>query len=570
MTTFTVPEVGITIHDGSVPRIDVGNTGTVPVMITGMSNPLNPGFSVRVPTGGAAVTCYAVGGTGTVEVMSAGVAAPDRPSQVDEGDLDDDLAVRVWPDLTGDFIADLEAGTTRVVAHRGAGKIRPEHSMEAYRACIAQGIPIEVSAHYVTGGVTPTSLNAPIGVIVCMHDATLDRTTDAAGNLADLTAEAIRNSVKIDIGASINGAGWSDTYRIPVLDDVLQAAWGKVPIILEFKTASSYAVNAFAALLRRYSHPGRNVILKHYSSTGAVSGYVQDMFDEFGIRPWMYLDTDPADGVIAAAAASVRALGGLIGLPNGSTNAKFTTAAATGVPVMAWEVERRYRMGQLETLGVRGMMSPQADYLLADRALLAADQWKWGVRSPGEVSRTESLAPYFTITPADRCITVSTAGHSVLLGALSGPTAWASYEIRWSMRWPTLPTATTHADIIFGQTNDDAYNHQTTTNTGDGYHIAVRPNNTGSVLTMQCYSHVHGVASGTLIGSLADSTIAAAGGWLSFKVTVTPTTITLERTDIVTTPVVITNSEYRGPCIHACIGSSSNNVDFRDVSVVKL
>ena len=55
-----------------------------------------------------------------------------------------------------------------LIAHRGASAYAPEHTMEAYRLAIEQG------ADYVEQDLQITK----DGVLVCLHDTTLERTTD--------------------------------------------------------------------------------------------------------------------------------------------------------------------------------------------------------------------------------------------------------------------------------------------------------------------------------------------------------------------------------------------------------
>jgi hypothetical protein len=55
-----------------------------------------------------------------------------------------------------------------LVAHRGASAYAPEHTLAAYRLALEQG------ADYVEQDLTLTR----DGVLVCLHDDTLERTTD--------------------------------------------------------------------------------------------------------------------------------------------------------------------------------------------------------------------------------------------------------------------------------------------------------------------------------------------------------------------------------------------------------
>src|SRR4029453_17596059 len=56
----------------------------------------------------------------------------------------------------------------QLVAHRGASAYAPEHTLEAYRLAIAQ------KADFVEQDLAVTK----DGVLVCIHDLTLDRTTN--------------------------------------------------------------------------------------------------------------------------------------------------------------------------------------------------------------------------------------------------------------------------------------------------------------------------------------------------------------------------------------------------------
>jgi glycerophosphoryl diester phosphodiesterase len=68
------------------------------------------------------------------------------------------------------------------------------------------------------------------GVIVLLHDATLDRTTNGTGALAERTLDEVRS---LDAGA------WFDALysgeRVPTLDEVLDELAGRVALDLEVK-----------------------------------------------------------------------------------------------------------------------------------------------------------------------------------------------------------------------------------------------------------------------------------------------------------------------------------------------
>ncbi len=75
-----------------------------------------------------------------------------------------------------------------VIAHRGASGLAPENTLAAFKVAIALGADgIEMDVQ----------LSADNRVIV-MHDARVNRTTNATGNIADFTADQIAN---LDAGA---------------------------------------------------------------------------------------------------------------------------------------------------------------------------------------------------------------------------------------------------------------------------------------------------------------------------------------------------------------------------------
>ena len=89
---------------------------------------------------------------------------------------------------------------TIVVAHRGASTQAPENTMEAFRLGVEAGADaIELDVHLTADG-----------QLAVIHDATLDRTTDRDGSVADLTMDEIREA---DAGAEFPGP--DDDFPVP-------------------------------------------------------------------------------------------------------------------------------------------------------------------------------------------------------------------------------------------------------------------------------------------------------------------------------------------------------------------
>ena len=61
-----------------------------------------------------------------------------------------------------------QPGKKILIAHRGASAYAPEHTIEAYRLAISQGADFVEQDLQITKD----------GILICLHDLTLERTTD--------------------------------------------------------------------------------------------------------------------------------------------------------------------------------------------------------------------------------------------------------------------------------------------------------------------------------------------------------------------------------------------------------
>lgn len=91
-----------------------------------------------------------------------------------------------------------------VIGHRGLLQHAPENTLAGFSACLALRLGFEFDVR-----------RSRDGQLVCLHDATVDRTTDGKGKLADLSLAELR---KLDAGRwyASDFAG----QRVPTLDEV--------------------------------------------------------------------------------------------------------------------------------------------------------------------------------------------------------------------------------------------------------------------------------------------------------------------------------------------------------------
>jgi glycerophosphoryl diester phosphodiesterase len=129
-------------------------------------------------------------------------------------------------------------GQCLIIGHRGAAGLAPENTLPAFalaaRHC-ADAIELDIRfAH---------------NILWVIHDATLDRTTDAVGRLEDHTAAQLRR---------VNAGGGA---HLPTLEQVLEATPAEIGINIELKGAGCAA--PLAVLLQGY--PGRDLLVSAFS-----------------------------------------------------------------------------------------------------------------------------------------------------------------------------------------------------------------------------------------------------------------------------------------------------------------
>jgi glycerophosphoryl diester phosphodiesterase len=446
----------------------------------------------------------------------------------------------------------LTAATPFYVAHRGGGDEAAEHTLDAWERAANQGMTaLEVSVQRTADG-----------QLICLHDLTLDRTTTLTGNVTAVTWPDLQNNGSVDIGATMLGPAYK-AQPVPSLRAVLDRFAATSILFLEPKDSSYSTVSAIFAVLDQY--PTARVVWKFSTPAGGgLPGHAQRAKDR-GYATWSYLAADSPQADINGAAEAAD----LIGIPASATTAQIlavvAAATAQGKKVMAWEVHRRYTRDRLVALGVSGIMCSGPTYVRGAAALATSTRWGTGLRAAGEVPHDDFATPatnLATVVAASREVVVPAANRSLLLGSLCPlANAAGTYTITFAMKWPTLPVGTNHADFIFAQQDDRTYQHQNAAN-GDGYHLAFR----GSGL-LQLYSHVNGSTSGTQLGTTVTTATPVADTWMTFSITVTPTQVTIQRTDDASAALTVDTAAHRGGYIHLASASSDTAVRYRDVVV---
>lgn len=241
------------------------------------------------------------------------------------------------------------------LAHRGFSRRGLENSMAAFAAARDLGL------HYVETDAHATA----DGVAVALHDASLDRTTDAHGRVADLPWRAVR-------AARIGGQ-----EPVPALEDVL-GTWPDLRVNVDVKSAAA-AEPVARAIERTRAHDRVCVASFSASRRLATVARLSRPVTVSGARGAVL-------GMLVAGRARLDALARLAtrgvdclqvpvrgGWVRVVDSAFVRAAHRAGVAVHAWTVNDTATMHRLLDLGVDGIVTDRAD-LLRD-VLLARGMW---------------------------------------------------------------------------------------------------------------------------------------------------------------------------------------------------
>ena len=165
-----------------------------------------------------------------------------------------------------------------VVAHRGDWRYAPENSLQAVEHSIKMGVDIvEVDLQ-----------KTKDGVLIIMHDSTLDRTTTGKGKVADKTWEEI-SQFRLR-----NGCGIKTVQKIPTLEELLIATKGRVLINLD--KADRYFDEVYALLQK--TGTARQIVMKGRKPNDEVQALYGDYLGELIYMPVVNLDKPNAREII--------------------------------------------------------------------------------------------------------------------------------------------------------------------------------------------------------------------------------------------------------------------------------
>lgn len=407
-------------------------------------------------------------------------------------------------------------GNQYYIAHRGSGDVLPEHSMPAYQAAVDWGAQcLEISV-----GITSD------GVLICMHDATYDRTTTGKGGLIDQPSSVLET---IRIWQPRLGEAWTrQPPRVPLFEDVLRTFGGTVVLAVEAKVPEAY--EPMMAMVQRRGLEDSVIVKAHHANTQVAqaksAGY--PVFSYFGSAEEATVEA------ITASAAVLDPRRDHLVIPGYRSRGAYlpddivATAVGTGVPVWVHPLHRRVDVRHFFDRGVAGAICSSYGHLSGAVQPVTADSWAGQAISSGEMTKnpaSDTFAPHFT---ADGDLVLGAQGtqHFLAMGQCGAIPTSSPTTIELDLSWTTLPAdSSDNLTVAFGRVDDSYYEHRQ--GKGDGYHAVLHADG-----SLGLYRHRDGQQDGEPLCAAVATPALRAGQWAHLRITITASGIELSRTDV--------------------------------------
>lgn len=165
-----------------------------------------------------------------------------------------------------------------VVAHRGDWRNAPENSLQAIQNCIDMGVDmVEIDVR-----------ETKDGVLVLMHDHTIDRTTTGEGRVSEWTFDSLQTLRLVD------GLSVPTDHRIPTLEEALMLSKDKILINLD----KSYNIFDKCFAVAEKTGTLDQIVIKGSKSRSEVEAEFGEYLDKIYFMPILSLPNPKADSII--------------------------------------------------------------------------------------------------------------------------------------------------------------------------------------------------------------------------------------------------------------------------------
>lgn len=541
-------------HPG--PQGAKGNTGaTGPAGPTGPQGPTGAASTVAGPQGpqgpqGPKGDTGATGATGAASTVPgpqgpAGPTGPQGPTGA---------ASTTGPDLVTPMLADNQ---TMFFAHRGAHNLHPENSMEGVRAVIKDNFAAEVDLRVLS-----------TGQAVLLHDATIDRTMDGTGTVANMTLaqwRARRILPQLPGGQKALPVEW---------DQLLTEVGGRGILLPELNVIGSGAPMIAKVVARGLQ---RAVIFQCDS--------IADMQAVTAADCACLLLVPAVNQVLSSAYpgwthAQVKAAGvEFIGYYTTATQAELNSAIAAGLKVIIYTVNTVAELTAQLAKGAHGVFTDDPWHVSGRFAPRNEDPFRDGDAWPhlagrdvavGELT-ADQMASYFRFAPPGKLRSLAGTNSKQFHIAMgwAGQARGPNLRVRFTATYleAAIEQGRFVGVFIGTQTSPDTVFADAALAGQNGYHFIAR--RTGVIAA---YRVAPNTAPAALATSAAPGTPLAAANARSqpmrFEVNITATGVTF--TNLTTgLSVTSTDTAYRGPC-RIDFSTGGTDVEIEDIGVEEL
>ncbi len=243
------------------------------------------------------------------------------------------------------------------IAHRGSRLLWPENTMAAFQGAVDLGYTwLETDLHLSSNG-----------VVMCIHDHTVDRTTDSTGFVRHLDSRSLGS---LDAGRALSGFE-SEGHGVPTLEEVL-VTFPSALLVVDLKedgveaplwsllqrldAVDRVVVGSFSdRRLRRFRALARGAVL----TSAGRSAVARARLGSVAARPRWVAD-----------ALQVPERAGRIAVV---TKKSVEAARRVGMATHVWTINDRADMERLLDWGVDGIITDRPDLL--KEVLVARGQW---------------------------------------------------------------------------------------------------------------------------------------------------------------------------------------------------
>ncbi len=437
------------------------------------------------------------------------------------------------------------------IAHRGAGGVVPEHTLPSYAQALAWGADcVEVSVQQTRDG-----------HLICLHDETMERTTDRGGAVRKLPWSIVQTAKVLvpPLGPGWQGEG---APTVPLLADALDLIAHRAVICLEAKYNPAFV--PMMAMAREKGLLDSVIAKMHWQSPHLRRAR------QMGLARFVYLGEEELTPT--AVSDTLRELDrerDVIVLPVRVKGKPLADALArqafdSGVPTWLYPVHRRSEVTHFHQLGVQGFITPDLGYLAAEGAARTEDDWASGKLDAGQLTYDPydmRLAPGWS---ADGILTLDFPGRTsfVTLGQFCPVPNPQGYTVEIEAQYVSSPSDPAQAiSLAFASSTDAYYEHRD--GAGDGYHALLRSNGELGV-----WAQVPGKEDGVPLGAPLRTPALVAGEWTRLRLDVTADTIRWNREGHGS--VSVNDRRTRGAYLHLGRTGADGAAAFRDLRLSPL